>query len=453
VGDPDADQPVKGRRSAAALLAVTVLVAAAVAALLPATGQAMVVTIGTPTAGFGSSASSYSCGPSCTVFQRTSANPVMTVPADGTITSWRVAGAGSFALTVLRPTGSGLAVVATSGTQGVGGTTPATISASLPVKSGDQIGVDLFGGNPSSRIYFKSDAQASAAVDSPAVATGGPLIGQNTASGDLDLNADVTLAPAATALDVTSGPTTGGTAVTISGAYLDGATTVLFGGVPAPFSAGAGGTLLVHTPVAPAAGAVDVVVRGPGGASTLAGAFTYTAPPGSVGVTVAPGAGGTPGGPVIRRFALSASSFLVAAAGSSAPSSKTGTVLRYTLSAAATVSFAIQRLVAGRIVPGRGGQGRYCQPALLPVPPGSRCTQSIALTPHLTQNGSLGANSLRFDGRLGGRALAPGSYRFTATAVDAHGRRAAAVTHAFRVLAPPARKCPQAHGSASSGGC
>jgi hypothetical protein len=128
-------------------------------------------------------------------------------------------------------------------------------------------------------------------------------------------------------------------------------------------------------------------------------------------------------------------------------------VLRYTLTTTATVTFAIQRLVAGRLVPGRGGLGTYCQAALLPVPAASRCTQSIALTPHLTQKAGFGANALRFTGRLGGRALAPGSYRFTATAVDALGGRSPAVTHAFRILSPPARHCPQAHGSASSAAC
>ena len=443
------DEPVRGRGRAAAALAAAVL-----ALVAPASAQAMVVTIGTPTADFGNSTSSYSCGPSCTVFQRA---PLGAAPADGTITSWRVAGVGSFALAVLRPTGSGLAVAATGGAQAVGGTAPATIPANVPVRAGDTIGVDLFGGNPSSRIFLRSDATGNVGVDSPAMGTGAMLIGQNTETGDLDLNADVTLAPVATALDVSSGPTTGGTVVTISGSYLDGTTSVLFGGQPATFAAGPNGTLVAHTPAAAAVGAVDVIVRGPGGSSTLTGAFTYTASPSAGGGTpismTQAGAGGTPGGPSITRFALSTSGFLVAAASSGPAPVKGGTVLRYTLSAAASVTFSIQRLVAGRVVPGRGGHGRYCQPALLFVPPASRCTQTIALTPHLTQAGGLGANSLRFSGRLGGRALAPGSYRFTATAADAQGRRSPAVTHAFRILSPPAHGCPQAHGSASSSGC
>ena len=246
----------RGRGRAAAALAAAVL-----ALVDPASAQAIVVTIGTPTADFGNSSSCYSCGPSCTVFQRA---PLGAAPADGTITSWRVAGVGSFALAVLRPTGSGLAVAATGGAQAVGGTAPATIPANIPVRAGDTIGVDLFGGNPSSRIFLRSDATGNVGVDSPAMGTGAMLIGQNPATGDLDLNADVALAPVATALDVSSGPTTGGTVVTISGSYLDGTTSVLFGGQPATFAAGPNGTLVAHTPAAAAVGAVDVVVRAAG---------------------------------------------------------------------------------------------------------------------------------------------------------------------------------------------
>jgi hypothetical protein len=422
---------MRRRRAAGALVGLLV------AAALPATSQAMVVTVGTPLANFGSSSSSYSCGPSCTVAQRA---PAATVPADGTITTWRVAGQGTFALTVLRPSPAGLLVVAISGTQATGGT-PATVPVSLPVKAGDQIGVDLFGGNPSSRIFLKPDPASVVGIDSPALGSGAGFTGASMTGGDLDLDADVTLAPVAA-----------GTAVTISGSYLDGVTSVAFGGAPAQFTAGAGGVLLAHTPPSGTPGPVDVVVRGPGGASTLTGAFTYTTPAGAGGVNSPAGHGATPGGPVIRKLALAPTSFLAAGVGSTS-SAKTGTRINYTLSATATVSFAVARLVAGRIVPARGGQGRYCQPALLPVPAAARCTKSIALTPHITQRAGFGANALRFTGRLGGRALTPGSYRFTATAVDASGGRSAAVTHAFRVLAPPARSCPQAHGSASSGGC
>ncbi|MFJ7182413.1 IPT/TIG domain-containing protein [Streptomyces massasporeus] len=77
----------------------------------------------------------------------------------------------------------------------------------------------------------------------------------------------------------TSGPTSGGTGVTITGTNLESTESVTFGGATAPFSVINSTTLSAVTPPG-AAGAVDVVVTNPAGSDTAAGAFTYVAAPG-----------------------------------------------------------------------------------------------------------------------------------------------------------------------------
>lgn len=85
--------------------------------------------------------------------------------------------------------------------------------------------------------------------------------------------------PAIVSLAPTSGPTSGGTAVTVSGSGFTSTTTVTVGGVEAPFSALSDSALSIVTPPG-AAGAVDVVVITTGGSATAADAFTYLAGPG-----------------------------------------------------------------------------------------------------------------------------------------------------------------------------
>lgn len=85
-----------------------------------------------------------------------------------------------------------------------------------------------------------------------------------------------TAAPVVTGLSPTSGPTAGGTSVTITGVSFTGATGVTFGGTPAVFSFINDTTITATTP-AHAAGTVDVFVTTPLGtsANTTADNFTY----------------------------------------------------------------------------------------------------------------------------------------------------------------------------------
>ncbi len=72
-----------------------------------------------------------------------------------------------------------------------------------------------------------------------------------------------------------SGTTLGGTAVTITGTNLTGATGVTFGGAAATAVTVVDATTVTATTPAHAAGAVDVVVTTPAGSPTLAGGYTY----------------------------------------------------------------------------------------------------------------------------------------------------------------------------------
>jgi len=80
--------------------------------------------------------------------------------------------------------------------------------------------------------------------------------------------------------------------------------------------------------------------------------------------------------------------------------------IRFTLTASATVRFTLQRSVRGRRVRGR------CR---VPAPRrGARCTRRVTVG-SFTAAGKAGANALRFPASVGGRTVAPGSYRLKAT--------------------------------------
>ncbi|MGW7258483.1 IPT/TIG domain-containing protein [Streptomyces sp. NPDC054834] len=127
-----------------------------------------------------------------------------------------------------------------------------------------------------------SDAQISVTVPAGAVA-GSVGVSVTTAGGSnnglsytyIDVPTIATLAPS-------SGPASGGTAVTITGTNLDTTDAVTFGAVPAPFSVVNATTLSVVTPPTPdgAPGPSDVRVTNPAGTALLANGFTYLASPG-----------------------------------------------------------------------------------------------------------------------------------------------------------------------------
>ena len=93
--------------------------------------------------------------------------------------------------------------------------------------------------------------------------------------------AAATPAPTVTGVNPASGPTTGGTSITVSGTGFAAGATMTVGGTPATNVVVTNSTTITATTPAHAAGTVDVVVTNSDGQSGgKLGAFTYTAPAG-----------------------------------------------------------------------------------------------------------------------------------------------------------------------------
>ncbi|MFJ1831876.1 IPT/TIG domain-containing protein [Streptomyces sp. NPDC088178] len=135
-----------------------------------------------------------------------------------------------------------------------------------------------FGANSATPTVL-SDSQISVVV--PAGAAAGSVGVSVTTAGGTNNGLSYTYidAPTITAITPTSGPTSGGTAVTITGTNLTSTSQVTFGGALAPFSVINATTVTAVTPPG-AVGAVDVTLSNPAGTATDAGAFTYAAGPG-----------------------------------------------------------------------------------------------------------------------------------------------------------------------------
>ena len=97
-------------------------------------------------------------------------------------------------------------------------------------------------------------------------------------------------APAVTGVSPSSGPLSGGSAVTISGTNLASATAVKFGTVTATIVADTAGLITV-TPLTGTAGTVDITVTTSGGTSATSSAdqYTYAAAPAVTGISLSSG--------------------------------------------------------------------------------------------------------------------------------------------------------------------
>jgi len=125
--------------------------------------------------------------------------------------------------------------------------------------------------------------------------------------------------------------------------------------------------------------------------------------------------------PILDSLALTPSAFRAAR----------GAKVSYRLSEAATVTFTVERPVSGV------RKGRRCVKPQGQGPSkakGKHCTRYVSKG-HFAHKSALGANSLRFSGRVRGKLLSPGPYRLSAEALDAAGNRSAKpATESFRVL-------------------
>ncbi|MEA2469601.1 MAG: hypothetical protein QOE38_600 [Thermoleophilaceae bacterium] len=105
--------------------------------------------------------------------------------------------------------------------------------------------------------------------------------------------------------------------------------------------------------------------------------------------------------PVITAFRFNPAAF----------KAKAGSRIRFTLSEAASVSVAIDRVTVGRRV------GKTCRAQTKANRKRAKCKRYVRVGSR-TLAGKLGANSFKFNARVGGRRLAAGKYRGTAVATD-----------------------------------
>jgi hypothetical protein len=105
---------------------------------------------------------------------------------------------------------------------------------------------------------------------------------------------------------------------------------------------------------------------------------------------------------------------------------RTGTTFVFRLSADATSRIAIARKLPGR------RKGKRCVAPRQNLK--KRCTRYVKAGTLVRQRTRATVNRVAFTGRMGKRALRPGTYRATLTASDANGRRSKPASLTFRVV-------------------
>jgi hypothetical protein len=225
-----------------------------------------------------------------------------TVGSATSITATSPAGSGAVDVTVTIPSGGTSAknssdvfkyvpsVTSVSPTSGptAGGTSVTINGAGFSGATAVNFGptaATTFTVNSSSKITATAPKESAGTVDITVTTPGGASA---TSAAD---QYSYTNGPSVAAITPASGPTAGGTSVTITGANFTGATAVKFGTTNATTFTVNSGIKITATAPAGAAGTVDIRVTTPGGTSATSAAdhYTYAGPPTVTGVTPASG--------------------------------------------------------------------------------------------------------------------------------------------------------------------
>jgi hypothetical protein len=127
----------------------------------------------------------------------------------------------------------------------------------------------------------------------------------------------------------------------------------------------------------------------------------------------------------ISHLSLSPKAFRAARLGSSVTHrAHAGSAVHLTLSKAGTVDFTVERLLPGFLDGGKCLAHPHGRPA-------TRCTRRSTVHGDFIGTMTAGMHSLRFTGRLSGKALPPGNYLLLATVAGSGG---APVTAAFKII-------------------
>jgi hypothetical protein len=206
----------------------------------------------------------------------------LTSPVNGLVVRWRVQGAvgGPFALRVLHPNGTG-AFEATQLSNPATPTGPGlqTFSTSLPIKSGDLVGIDPSAASDEIGVATVPGANFAAIFPTPFNGATSAPSGTETGK-ELELSAEVQPQPKITSLVGFAGSIAGGTKVTITGESLTGTSEVKFGTLPAAtYTVDSDTEITAVSPKSKTAGFVDVTVKSAAGTSPVVRAdrFNYEA--------------------------------------------------------------------------------------------------------------------------------------------------------------------------------
>jgi len=152
-----------------------------------------------------------------------------------------------------------------------------------------------FGGVAATNVTFVNSTKITATTPAGTVGAATVAVTVGGQSGNLTGGFTYVVIPTVSSVSPNSGPTAGGTAVTIAGTNFAAGATVAFAGKAATNVVVISGTQITATTPAGSAGAVTVTVTLNGQTGTLAGGYTYVAPPtvSSVSPNSGPTAGGT----------------------------------------------------------------------------------------------------------------------------------------------------------------
>lgn len=176
-------------------------------------------------------------------------------------------------------------------------------------------------------------------------------------------------------------------------------------------------------------GNLDGTARRDIGAFELPGPLPGAGDQAPLGADPPPGGGGVDReAPLLSGFVSTHKLFAVGAARTAiSAAAARGTRFRYTLSEPARVTIKIQRAL-----PGRRRQGSCVRPS--PQLRGAKPCKRYRTVGMLTRTGKQGQNSTTFTGRLGSRALPPGTYRAVARATDEAQNRSVPKRSSFRIV-------------------
>ncbi len=201
-------------------------------------------------------------------------------PVNGLIVAWRIVENSvgvQYRLRVMTPIGPGQYLITGSSSVGIPpGAYEATFPTALPIAAGQTIGLDVGMNAP---IGYVTPLLGAASLQWHPVPAEG-LTPTGTAQPELEygFNAEVQPVPSIASITPAHGAPAGGATVTISGADLEKASAVSFGGVPAAYTVDSEGQITATAP-AHAAGAAPISVTTIAGTGTSSQAFTYDAPP------------------------------------------------------------------------------------------------------------------------------------------------------------------------------